>query len=183
MAKLKGYAGSKAGDAKIKEVTERFQTRLAEERQKFGTEISTVLKNMSGKARDAREKVVPPTPEMLALLEAISYRQSLSMREYNMYLESCRSSNVAMASLYDMAKSKVEGGVNLQKPQGDGMKAIGILEELKISANALADWDGKNGMTGNTLASKAGEIDPSADSFERKVVGLKFDDGLMEAID
>lgn len=183
MAGLKGYEGSKAGDAKIQAETERFNSELGAARSKYGTEVNDVLKSMGDRARGMRETVVPPTPEMLAVLQAVSYRQSLSMKEYQSYLASCGGSNVAQNALWDMARHKVEGGESLQEPQSDGMKAVGVLEELRLSAKALMDWDGSGSVAVNDLASKAGEIDPTASDFEHRVVGLKYDDDLMAQLD
>ena len=183
MAGLRDYAGSKAGDAKIQAETERFNNELGAARSKYGTEVNDVLKSMGDRARGMRETVVPPTPEMLAVLQAVSYRQSLSMKEYQSYLASCGGSNVAMNALWDMARHKVEGGESLQEPQSDGMKAVGVLEELRLSAKALMDWDGSGGVAVNDLSAKAAMIDATASDFERKVVGLKYDDGLMAQLD
>lgn len=203
MEKFEGYAGSKVGDAKIQEVTEHYQTELAAARQKFGAEINHVLKSMGDKARDVREKVVAPTDEQVRILQAVSYRESLSMKEYQQYMAACGGSNVAQASLYDMARHKVEGGKGLQEPQSDGMRATEVIVELREAAKALLDWDGskthqqtvedmvqarnaqsvEQRVRVNPSSGQAGSIDPTLPDFERKVVGLKFDDGLMEAID
>lgn len=183
MAGLKGYAGSKMGDDKIQAEQARFDNELGAARSKFGAEIGGVLKSMSDKARSVREEVVPPTADQLAILQAVSYRQSLTMREYQQLLESCAGSSVAQSCLWDMARHKVEGGENLQQPQGDGMKAVGVLEEIQIAVRALLDWDGGTTSTTNTLSAKAGQIDPSSDDFEKKVVGYKYDDAVMAALD
>lgn len=204
LADLKGYRGSERGDQLIKEAQDQYDAALAAARATFSSEIDPVLASMSEKAREARERVTAPTSEQLAILQAVSYigEKGLSRKDFNRYMAVCASSDVAANSLCEMARTRIEDGGVVEAPQSDGMRVTRILQELRLSAQAMADWNGirrdqglqqyvadynsgdaARRMKANPSAGMAGEIDPTSDEFEKKVVGLAYDPALMEVID
>lgn len=204
LADLEGYKGSERGDQLIQEARDQYEASLAAARATFSNEISPVLESMSAKAREAREQVTPPTSEQLAILQAVSYigDKGLTRKDFNRYMAMCASSDVAANSLCNMARTRIEDGGRVEAPQSDGTRVTRILEELRLSAKALASWDGTTReqglaqymadyhsgdqarrMSADPGAGMAGKIDPTSGDFEKQVVGLVYDPALMEVID
>jgi hypothetical protein len=199
--KLEGYRGSASGDRMLKEAREKYESDLAAARAEFLADVKPIMESMSHKASEDRERVTPPNEEQLRILQAVSYigEGGLSRRDYDRYMEACESSDVAANSLYAMARDKrMEHGTQVEKPQMAGMRVIAILEEIRSSVKSLADWDGtprdkamkeyvasrlNGGKHGDPMAGIAGQIDPTASDFEKKVVGMKYDPELMAVLD
>lgn len=196
--KWQGYAGSKEGDARLKEVEESFQESLSALRADYGSRINGIIQDMKAKAEATQyDPTEPPTEEMIRTLQAASLMTSMSFDDFHRIAKLCMGNRLAMDTLVQLAKERMPESVRdgVRAPDTIGDRALTQLRAIARSSRALSSWDGASrddaigkfmrekgagvpmGARTSLEATEAARTDPttSSDEFFRNIIGILYD--------
>lgn len=204
MEKWDRYKGSEAGDEHIQAANDAYTAAISAEGDRYWKEMWPVLQDMRKKVEGIDSTPTLPNEDQLKLLQAVSLLGDgqLEYGDYARYLDMCKDSSVARKTLWNLAKTRVPGGENIQEPHGEDVGADRNFKALFENARAFARWDGtsrsdamdsfleerNNGVPmaarrTDTAAAYAGDVDPTSSTFHRDVIGIVCDEGTLHYLD
>ena len=200
--KWEGYQGSELGDKHIEEANNRYAARLENARKRYHEAMDPILSDMRKKLEESDNVVVPPNDDMLRVLKTVEMMPEMEMGDYLRYLELVKDNTMARKTLWKLAQKRVEGGDSIKEPSGGAEKASLGYTAIRDTARALGRWDGSSRSTAvnsflseardgiplgarhsDMAAPTAGELDATSSDFERKCMGIYFNEKTLELID
>lgn len=201
-----GYAGSKEGDARIKEVDESFQESLSALRADYGKRINAIIQDMKAKAEATQyDPTEPPTEEQVRTLQAASLMTSMSFDDFHRIAKLCMGNRLAMDTLVQLAKERMPESMRdgVRAPDTIGDRALTQLQVIARSSRALASWDGASrndavdefmqekeagvpvGARTSLEATEAARTDPttSSEEFFHDIIGILYDAEAVGVLD